>query len=177
MNSLRTAPNRPEPAVRLTTLSSRAKSRDFFGASSRELIRKRRRPDILWRGPRPGVVHTRRRRHRSRRQLRRQHSIHNRSLRRTAQTLSKEIRIQTVGTKHYRFGWSGKRERHAGAGREVAGRRSESSTALQCRIKADGGPFKPAFGLSGAVLLLHKDRPPPARVFAPSIPTRSPPVP
>jgi hypothetical protein len=36
-----------------------------------------------------------------------------------------------------------------------------------------GGPFKPGFGLSGAVLPLDKVFQPRARVFAPSIPTRS----
>jgi hypothetical protein len=40
-----------------------------------------------------------------------------------------------------------------------------------------GGPFKPGFGLSGAVLPLHKAFPPPVHVFAPSAPTRSRPVP
>ncbi len=40
-----------------------------------------------------------------------------------------------------------------------------------------GGPFKPGVGLSGAVLPLDKPSPPLVRVFVPSIPTRSPPVP
>ncbi len=39
-----------------------------------------------------------------------------------------------------------------------------------------GGPFKPSFGLSGAVLPLDKVFPPRVRVFGPSILTRSPPV-
>src|SRR5713101_4698985 len=40
-----------------------------------------------------------------------------------------------------------------------------------------GGPLKPGFGLSGAVRQLDKVFPPLVRVFAPSIPTRSRPVP
>jgi len=44
-------------------------------------------------------------------------------------------------------------------------------------MKTAGGPLKPDFGLSGAVLSLDKVFPPLVRVFAPSIPTRSQPVP
>jgi hypothetical protein len=42
---------------------------------------------------------------------------------------------------------------------------------------AAGGPFKPAFGLSGAVVSLDKASPPLVLVFELSIPTRSRPVP
>jgi hypothetical protein len=45
--------------------------------------------------------------------------------------------------------------------------------ALFARRGKAGGPFKPGFGLSGAVLPLDKVFQPRARVFAPSIPTRS----
>jgi hypothetical protein len=90
-----------------------------FCPGSRELVRKHSYFDIRT-GPGPGVVHTRRSRHRSRRQLRRQHSINSRSLRRAAQTLSKEIRIQTVGAEHRRLNGAGECECYARSGGEVA---------------------------------------------------------
>ena|SRR5204863_1757795 len=43
----------------------------------------------------------------------------------------------------------------------------------EAEVRAAGGPLKPDFGLSAAVLLLDKVFPHLVRVFVPSIPTRS----
>jgi len=54
-------------------------------------------------------------------------------------------------------------------GSEMRGQTGGSPTST-------GGPLKPGFGLSGAVLQLDKILPPLVLVFLPSIPTRSPPA-
>jgi hypothetical protein len=57
-----------------------------------------------------GVLDARCRRRRNRRQLRRQHAVHYRSISRTAPDICKEVRLQTLGTKDCNFERSDKRQ-------------------------------------------------------------------
>ena len=61
--------------------------------------------------------------------------------------------------------------------RDLMCSRQDSRHIRHIDSRGPGGPFKPSFGLSGTVPPLDKAFPPRVRVFEPSIPTRSRPVP